>query len=75
MSILPREIEQPGQQLAAETAAAATWNDGDRQLGDLLADEAEPGRVGGEEPVPRGPDRACLPRDEPGVACSPQLFT
>src|SRR5919198_4557982 len=56
----------------ADPAAAATRNDGDRELGRLLVDEAVSRVVATEKAVPRGADRkAVLDRDQDGVARPP----
>jgi hypothetical protein len=68
MAFLPGLLKQRGHQLAAEPSAATARDDGDRQLGRLLVDEAETRSRGREEAVPRSSDRTRLPRHEPGVA-------
>ena len=61
--------EERLEQLGAGALAAVARDDGDRQLGCLLVDEAEPGLALAEEPVPRGAvDVASLERDDARVA-------
>src|SRR5439155_12874721 len=75
VALRSRSREQGVHQLASEAAAAPAGNDGDRELGRLLVDEAVAGRVAPEEPVPGGADReALVERDHGGVAgASPVL--
>ena len=62
-----RALEQRLEERRADALAARVRDDGDRELGRPLVDEAVPGRSPVEQPVPGGPDREspCRARSRP----------